>query len=192
MPRLILASTSPYRRALLERLGLPFEAAPPGIEERALRGETPLELAVRLARAKAERLATPGAIVIGADQVAMLDGERLGKPGNAVAALEQLRRCQGREVVFLSAVAVVGPAAGEWREGLDRTTVQFARLPEPLLERYLEREQPYDCAGSFKAEGLGIALVEKIESSDPTGLLGLPMIWLTATLRAAGLEPLAE
>ena len=192
MPTLILASTSPYRRELLARLGLPFSTAAPEVDERPLPGETPLALATRLARSKAERLAREGAVVIGADQVATLDGEPIGKPGHHAAALAQLVRCQGRTVEFLTAVAVIGPAPHVLAEGLDRTRVRFGTRSDADLDRYLQHEHPYDCAGSFKAEGLGITLLERIESTDPTGLLGLPLIWLAGALRAAGLDPLRQ
>jgi septum formation protein len=192
MSQLILASTSPYRRDLLARLGLVFSVAAPQVSEQALPGEPARNIARRLAAAKAQNItARPGALVIGADQVAALDDEPLGKPGGHEAALEQLRRCQGKTVVFYTAVAVVGPDAAPHWATVDETRVRFATLPEPSLDRYLRREQPYDCAGSFKAEGLGIALFERIESVDPTALLGLPLIWLAATLRQAGLDPLA-
>jgi 7-methyl-GTP pyrophosphatase len=190
MTRLILASTSPYRRELLERLRLPFTATAPRVEEQILPGEDPQGIARRLARAKAQSLAGPGTLVIGADQVATLDGEPIGKPGDHQSALRQLARFQGRAVVFFTAVTVLGPEAHEHRETVDRTVVHFANLPPAALDRYLTREQPYDCAGSFKAEGLGIALIDRIESSDPTALLGLPLIWLAAALRNAGLDPL--
>jgi 7-methyl-GTP pyrophosphatase len=192
MSQLILASTSPYRRELLARLGLAFSVAAPGVNEQPLPGEPPRNTARRLAVAKAQNVAArPGALVIGADQVATLDDQPLGKPGGHDAALEQLRRCQGKTVVFYTAVAVVGREAAPHWATVDETRVRFATLPEPALDRYLRREQPYDCAGSFKAEGLGIALFERIESTDPTALLGLPLIWLAATLRQAGLDPLA-
>jgi septum formation protein len=189
-PRLILASTSPYRRALLERLGLPFEALAPAVDETAGPRELPAELAARLAAAKAESVSAGQAIVIGSDQTAALGRTLLGKPGTHEAALEQLRACQGRAVVFHTAVVVVDGATGRRLHTVDRTRVHFARLGEGELARYLRAEQPYDCAGGFKAEGLGIALFERIESSDPTALVGLPLIWLSRTLRTLGLDPL--
>jgi 7-methyl-GTP pyrophosphatase len=190
MRRLILASTSRYRRELLERLGLPFEAAAPGVEEAAVPGEAPSAMALRLALAKAESLGARDALVIGSDQVASLDGEVLRKPGSHAVALEQLRACQGRTVVFSTAAVVLDTATGALARHVDRTEVRFATLPETALDRYLKLEEPYDCAGSFKAEGLGVVLFERIDSKDPTALIGLPLIFVAAALRAAGLDPL--
>jgi septum formation protein len=187
--RLILASTSPYRRELLGRLGLAFDTAKPDIDETPRRDETPAELAARLARAKALAIPANG-VVIGSDQVAALDDQPLGKPGSHAKALEQLQAFQGREVLFHTAVCVV-ENGGNAQEHIDLTRVKFARLPRAALDRYLTLEPAYDCAGGFKAEGLGVALFEAIESSDPTALIGLPLIWLTAALRNAGLDPLA-
>jgi septum formation protein len=190
VPTLILASTSNTRRALLERLGLPFSVCAPVADESPLPGELPSALALRLSLAKARSVRASDALVIGSDQVAALDQTPLGKPGGHGAARAQLLACQGRSVNFFTAVTVLHPASGRHWQGLDRTCVQFARLDSDQIEHYLRREQPYDCAGSFKAEGLGIALFERIESEDPTGVLGLPLIWLSKTLRAAGLDPL--
>ena len=188
--RLVLASTSIYRRDLLARLGLPFSAVAPAVDERPLPGERPLELAARLALLKAQSAAPPDALVIGSDQVASLDGRILGKPGSHVAALEQLVACQGRAVDFHTAAAIVDRSGGRVWQTVNHTEVRFASLGEAALDRYLRADQPYDCAGGFKAEGLGIALFERIESRDPTALIGLPLIWVAATLRAAGLDPL--
>jgi septum formation protein len=190
-PRLILASTSPYRRQLLARLAVSFETRAPNVEERALSGEAPRAMAERLAAAKAASIEDRDAVVIGSDQVASLDGHVLRKPGGHSAALRQLEACQGRSVVFDTAVAVVDNRTQRRWHHVDRTQVRFARLEEAALDRYLRIEQPYDCAGSFKAEGLGVALFDSIESSDPSALIGLPLIWLAATLRAAGVDPLA-
>jgi septum formation protein len=191
MRRLILASTSKYRRELLARLGMPFDAAAPGVDETALAGEAPAELAARLAAAKARSVRAADAVVIGSDQVASLDGVVLRKPGEPATALRQLERAQGTTVLFHTAVTVLDTASGaEWSH-VDLTQVRFARLPTAALERYLEIDEPFDCAGSFKSEGLGVALFERIESTDPTALIGLPLIWLAATLRSAGLDPLA-
>jgi 7-methyl-GTP pyrophosphatase len=191
MPRLILASTSRYRRELLARLGLPFEVRSPGTDETPLSGEPPAALAARLALAKARAIQAADAVVIGADQAASLDDRRLGKPGGHPEALRQLQAAQGKKVLFHTAVAVVDAGTGrEWTH-VDQTGVQFARLTDAELDRYLKLEQPYDCAGSFKSEGLGVVLFERIESSDPTALIGLPLIWLAAALRSAGLDPLA-
>lgn len=187
MPGLILASTSVYRQALLERLGLPFATARPDVDESPRPGEAPQTLAVRLARAKAEAIAaTVGpAWVIGSDQVAELDGRALGKPGTTGNAIAQLRSMSGREVRFLTALCLAGPD-GRRLEALDITTVRFRTLSGDEIARYVERERPLDCAGSFKCEGLGIALFEAIENRDPTALIGLPMIATARLLREAG------
>lgn len=191
MPRLILASTSRYRRELLARLRLPFEAVAPEVDETALPGERPAALAERLALAKANVVAArhPGAVVIGSDQVADLDGEAVGKPGTHERAVEQLRRMSGRSVVFQTAVAVVAPglAAIERAE----VCVRFRVLSDTAIQAYLLADQPYDCAGSAKVESLGIALLDAVESDDPTALIGLPLIRTCTLLRQAGLEPLA-
>ena len=192
MTRLILASTSKYRSGLLCRLGLPFETQAPRVDERIAPGEDPARAAARLARAKAEAVEAPGAIVIGADQVAALGAQILRKPGTHDAALAQLAACRNQTVLFHTAVAVVDVAGGRRWETVDVTEVAFADSTREQLARYLEREQPYDCAGGFKAEGLGIVLFRAIRSSDPTALIGLPLIWLAATLREAGLDPLAK
>lgn len=189
-PKLILASTSRYRRELLARLGLPFETRAPDTDETPLPGEAPDALAARLAQAKARAIWTAGAIVIGADQAASLEGLRLQKPGGHTEAMRQLRAAQGKDVVFHTAVTVIDGSGREWSH-VDRTEVRFRRLTDAELERYLALEQPYDCAGSFKSEGLGVVLFERIASSDPTALIGLPLIWLAATLKAADLSPLA-
>lgn len=190
MKRLILASTSPYRRELLNRLGLPFETAAPGIDEAPQPAETPAALASRLARAKALAIDSPDTIVIGSDQVASLEGQPLGKPGNHANAVAQLELFQGREVQFHTAVCVAAGSARDLQEHVDLTRVRFRELPRSDLDRYLTLEPAYDCAGGFKAEGLGVALFESIESSDPTALIGLPLIWVAAALRNAGLDPL--
>lgn len=191
MQKLILASSSGYRRELLARLGLPFTAIAPGVDETHEPGEHPAALAARLAEAKAMKLVAAGSIVIGSDQAAALDGELLEKPGSHSVALAQLMACQGRTVVFHTAVAVHDSATGQLHEHVDLTLVHFARRSKAQLERYLELEPAYDCAGGFKVEGLGITLFDSIETKDPTALIGLPMIWVAATLRAAGLDPLA-
>jgi septum formation protein len=187
---LLLASTSRYRRELLGRLGLEFDVAKPAADETALDGESPERMAARLADAKARSIAAAGALVIGSDQVASLDGLVLRKPGGPEAALAQLTACQGKTVAFHTAALLLDTASGECWAHVDRTDVRFAKLPRAALARYIEIEQPYDSAGSFKAEGLGIALFESIESRDPTALIGLPLIWLAGALRAAGLDPL--
>jgi len=187
MPSLILASTSSYRRALLDRFGLPFSVARPEVDETPHPGESPRALAVRLAQAKAEavRDANPEAWVIGSDQVAELDGRPLGKPGTSANAIAQLTAMSGREVRFLTAVCLAGPA-GQRHEALDETRVRFRPLTESEIARYVESEQPLDCAGSFKSEGLGISLFESIDNRDPTALIGLPLIATARLLRAAG------
>lgn len=185
---LILASTSPYRRELLARLGLPFEVARPDTDESPFPGESPEALAIRLAHAKAEAIARlqPCAWVIGSDQVAECGGAALGKPGGRDAALAQLRAASGREVHFHTAVCLMRIDGHERFQALDRTTVRFRDLHETELARYIEREQPYDCAGSFKSEGLGISLFEHIRNDDPTALIGLPLIAVCRMLRQAG------
>jgi len=193
MPQLILASTSRYRRELLERLRLSFDVVSPEVDEAALPGEAPAALAQRLALAKARAVAQrhPGAVVIGSDQVADLHGEAIGKPGTHERAVAQLRRMRGQDVVFQTAVAVVCAATGYSESALVPVTVRLRRLTDAEIEHYLRTEQPYDCAGSAKAETLGIALLDAIESNDPTALIGLPLIKTCALLREAGLDPLA-
>ena len=191
---LILASTSRYRKTLLERLRLPFEVVAPDVDEAARAGETPADLASRLAVEKANAVAArfPHAVVIGSDQVAELDGVAIGKPGAHGAAVAQLRRLSGRAVVFHTAVAVTCQASGFQRAGSTPVRVRFRSLGEAEIETYLRAEQPYDCAGSAKAEGLGIALLEAVESDDPTALIGLPLIRTIALLRQAGIDVLAS
>jgi septum formation protein len=192
-PTLVLASTSRYRRELLERLRLPFEVASPGVDEAPLPGEEPAALAQRLALAKAQAVAAarPDAVVIGSDQVADLDGRAIGKPGTHERAVEQLRAMRGRRVVFQTAVAVVRRSTGFARTLLAPVAVRFRDLSDAEIEFYLRAEQPYDCAGSAKCETLGIALLDAIESDDPTALVGLPLIRTSALLREAGIDPLA-
>ena len=192
LPALILGSTSRYRRELLERLHLPFTVQSPEVDESPLRGELPAVLALRLALAKAHAVAAlqPHAVVIGADQVADLDGEPIGKPGTHDRATAQLRRMRGCSVVFQTAVAVVCHATGFEGSALVPATVRFRMLDDAEIERYLRLEEPYDCAGSAKCETLGIALLDAIESDDPTALIGLPLIRTCALLRGAGIDPL--
>lgn len=191
-PRLILASTSPYRKALLERLGLTFTVASPAVEESHFPGEAPEAMALRLAGAKAGAVAAlnPAALVLGSDQVAALDGEPVGKPGSLERARAQLARASGRAVVFHTAVALARPG-GTLSVHVDQTRVRFRTLSAAEIARYVERDRPLDCAGSFRSEGLGIALFEAIECHDPSALIGMPLIWVAAALRAAGLDPLA-
>lgn len=191
--RIVLASTSPYRRELLARLRLAFEVRSPGVDEAAHPGEAPADLALRLALAKAEAVAANDreAVVIGSDQVADLDGCAVGKPGDHGRALAQLQAMRGRTVVFRTAVAVVCAATGFRAASLASVSVRFRDLSDAEIDRYLRAEAPYDCAGSAKAETLGIALLESIESDDPTALIGLPLIRTCALLRRAGIDPLA-
>ena len=187
---IVLASTSRYRRELLQRLRLPFEVQAPAVDESPLAGELPLDLALRLARAKAADVAARRAqdVVIGSDQVAELDGEPIGKPHTHAAALAQLERMQGRTLVFHTALAVI--ADGHAQVDSIPTTVTFRRLSRAALDAYLTSDQPYDCAGAAKIESLGIALMERVESDDPTALIGLPLIRLTSMLQAAGVDVL--
>ncbi|WP_101049221.1 Maf family nucleotide pyrophosphatase [Macromonas nakdongensis] len=186
--RLVLGSTSRYRRELLSRLGLPFEVAAPDVDETPLPGEAPAALAQRLALAKARAVAAqhPDALVIGSDQVADLHGEPLGKPGTHERAVAQLRRMSGQTVLFQTALAVVCADSGFAQTDLAVVRVVFRDLDDAAIERYLRAEQPYDCAGSAKSEGLGIALLERIDNDDPTALIGLPLIRTARLLRAAG------
>ena len=192
-PLLILASTSRYRRELLERLHLPFEVVAPEVDETALPGEAPAPLAERLALAKARAVATgyPGAVVIGSDQVCDLNGQVLGKPGDHANATRQLRLLSGHTAVFHTAVAVVQAGTGFEEATRVSVRVRFRRLTDPDIDRYLHLDQPYDCAGSAKCETLGITLLESIESDDPTALIGLPLIHTARLLRMAGIDPLA-
>lgn len=193
-PPLILASSSRYRQELLGRLRLPFLAIAPDIDETAFADESPLETSLRLARAKAETIARhhPGCLIIGSDQVATVDGEHIGKPGTHERALQQLQRMRGRTVHFHTALCLWDSRAQSTNSAQQQqltavaTAVQFRNLPDAELDAYLYAEQPYDCAGSAKNEGLGIILLEKIESGDPTALTGLPLIALCGMLRAAG------
>ncbi|MFM8345943.1 MAG: Maf family protein [Betaproteobacteria bacterium] len=189
-PALILASTSRYRRELLERLQIPFAIEAPGVDETPLPGEAPAALAQRLALQKAQAVAQrhPTAVVIGSDQVADLNGLAIGKPHTHERAVQQLRAMSGHSVVFQTAVAVVCQSTGVAEVRLSPVVVRFRELSEPEIETYLRREQPYDCAGSAKNEGLGITLIESIASEDPTALTGLPLIALTGMLRRAGVE----
>jgi septum formation protein len=184
----ILGSTSIYRRELLQRLRIPFTVESPHLDETPMPSEAPAALASRLALAKARAVAQlhPGSIVIGSDQVADLDGTPLGKPGNHERAVHQLRAMRGKTVIFQTAVAVVCLHTGFCQEALAPVRVRFRELSDTEIENYLLAEQPYDCAGSAKSEGLGIALLDAIESDDPTALIGLPLIRTSGLLRAAG------
>ncbi|MDR3454813.1 MAG: Maf family nucleotide pyrophosphatase [Rhodoferax sp.] len=187
---LVLGSTSPYRRELLQRLRIPFEVAAPQVNETPRPGEAPADLACRLALAKAHAVARqfPGAVVIGSDQVADLAGEPLGKPGTHTRATLQLRRMRGQTVIFQTAVAVVCAETGFAQTELAPVKVKFRDLSDAEIEAYLQAEQPYDCAGSAKSEGLGIALLDAIDNDDPTALVGLPLIRTCRMIRAAGVK----
>ena len=189
-PALILGSTSRYRHELLSRLRTPFTVAAPDVDEMPQTGETPEALARRLALAKARAVAAqhPHAVVIGSDQVADLNGEPLGKPGNHARAVQQLQRMRGQTVVFQTAVSVVCQANGFEQTELAQIKVRFRDLSDAEIEAYLRAEEPYDCAGSAKSEGLGIALLDAIDNDDPTALIGLPMIRTARLLRAAGID----
>jgi septum formation protein len=191
--RLVLASTSRYRRELLARLRLPFSVEAPGVDEQPHDGEAPAQTALRLALAKAHAVAARdrNAVVIGSDQVAELDGRGIGKPGDHARATAQLRTMRGRTVVFQTAVAVVCGANGFAEASLVPVAVRFRALGDDEIERYLRAETPYDCAGSAKIETLGIALVESVGADDPTALIGLPLIATCDLLRRAGVDPLA-
>lgn len=189
---LILASTSVYRRQLLERLHLPFSVVASEVNETPLPGETPPDIACRLALTKAQSVAKthPDAVVIGSDQVADLDGLALGKPGNHARAVTQLQAMRGKTVVFQTAVAVVCQATGFAQTELAQVKVRFCTLTDAQIETYLLTETPYDCAGSAKSEGLGIALLERIDNDDPTALIGLPLIRTCRLIEAAGIQVL--
>ena len=192
--QLILGSTSRYRRELLERLNIPFQVASPNVDETPLPQEEPSMLAERLALAKAKAVAVqfPQAVVIGSDQVADLNGQSLGKPGTHENAVVQLRMMRGQTVVFQTAVAVVCSETGFEQSSLAAVRVKFRDLTDDEIENYLYIEQPYDCAGSAKSEGLGIALLASIDSDDPTALIGLPLIRTCQMLRAAGIKLLSN
>ena len=192
--RLILGSTSSYRHELLSRLNIPFEVVAPDVDETALAGEAPHALAERLALAKANSVAAryPEAVVIGSDQVADLNGQSLGKPGTHEKAVAQLRQMRNKTVIFQTAVAVVCLQSGFEQLGLAQVRVKFRDLTDEEIENYLQIEKPYDCAGSAKSEGLGIALLESIDSDDPTALIGLPLIRTCQMIRAAGIKLLAS
>ena len=193
MPALVLASSSAYRRELLTRLGLPFEWAAPDVDETRQAGEPPAALVRRLALAKARALAArfPRALVLGSDQVAVIDGQVLGKPGTAERAVAQLGAAAGRTVDFLTSVCLLDTASGDYRLEVVPCAVRFRRLSRTQIEAYVAREQPLDCAGSFKSEGLGIALFEALQTPDPTALVGLPLTSVTRLLAAAGLDVLS-
>jgi septum formation protein len=189
-PRIVLASTSPYRRALLERLRLPFEMRAPTVDEAALPGEKPPETALRLAQAKARDVAPffSQALVIGSDQVAALHGVGVGKPGSHENAVAQLKAMRARSVIFHTGLAVLNTGSGIMQSAEVPTTVHFRSYGDEEIERYLQAEEPYDCTGSAKIEGLGIVLLERVTGDDPTALIGLPLIELAAMLRKEGVS----
>jgi septum formation protein len=192
--RLVLASASPYRRQLLERLGLPFITVAPEVDESPLRQERPAETAVRLAEAKARAVGSNlrDALVIGSDQIAEFDGAPLAKPRDPADALAQLRAMRGRTVVFHTAIALLNTRSGRCQTALVDVVSTFRSLDDAALEAYLDRDRPFDCAGSVRAEALGIALLTRIASDDPTALIGLPLIRLTDMLAAEGVSPLIK
>lgn len=194
MPALVLASTSRYRAGLLERLRIPFSTEAPGIDEQPQGGEAPDALATRLARDKAAAVARrhPNAWVLGSDQVAVRDGALLGKPLDAPRCEALLLASSGRQVRFLTAACLMRQVDGRLLQHLDETTVHFRQLDPERVRHYVSRERPLDCAGGFKSEGLGIALFDRIDSQDPTALVGLPLIWVAQALREVGLDPLGE
>lgn len=190
MRQLILASTSDSRRQLLERLGLKFDITDPGVDETARGGETPQQLACRLAESKARAVtnAYPHALIIGSDQVAIADGEIVGKPGNREGALKQLKRLSGRSVIFHTAVCLLDSTSGRAQLDVVLYSAVLRKLDESQITNYLLREPAYQCAGSFKSEGLGIALFERLSGEDPTALVGLPLISLTRMLEKEGVQ----
>lgn len=188
--RLVLGSTSAYRRTLLERLGVPFTVAAPNVDETPLPSEAPIDLVHRLARAKAEAVAQKQAkaFVIGSDQLAVCGREVLGKPGSGERAIAQLRQLSGQRVTFYTAVHVVNSDSGSNEGHLDATTVHFRSLTDEEIKNYVARDKPYQCAGGFRIESLGVALFTRVESQDPTALVGLPLIWLAGSLRRHGFK----
>ncbi|ODT67252.1 MAG: septum formation protein Maf [Nitrosomonadales bacterium SCN 54-20] len=188
--QLILGSSSIYRRDLLQRLQIPFDISNPDIDETPLPGESPDATAVRLAAAKTRAVAAthPGALIIGADQVAVFEGIQLGKPLNRHNAIRQLQLVRGKEVLFYTALCLFNSDQGNMQARLVPSRVKFRLLSDPQIENYLDKEQPYHCAGSAKLEGLGIALIEHMESEDPTALIGLPLIALVEMLTLEGVE----
>ena len=192
MPQLVLASTSPYRKALLKRLGLSFHTASPEVDESPLANEAPQQLVTRLAEAKARAVATQysNALIIGSDQVAVLDGNILGKPGTHAKAVQQLQNSSGRQVTFLTGLCLLNTSNNHCHVKSVPFSVIFRTLTETQIEQYLQREKPYDCAGSFKSEGLGISLFKRMEGDDPNALIGLPLIELINLLAQEGIDVL--
>ena len=191
---LVLASTSPFRRELLARLGLPFESDSPEVDESPRPDEPPQVLVLRLAEAKARAVASrhPEALIVGSDQVACIDEEILGKPGSRDRAIDQLTRASGRCVLFQTGLCLLDAQSGRAQTLVEPFRVHFRRLSRARIEAYVDRERPFQCAGSFKSEGLGIALFERLDGDDPTALIGLPLIRLVTLLESAGLDPLSD
>jgi len=189
-PRIVLGSTSPYRKQLLERLGLDFVTASPDVDESPRLDESPETLVVRLAESKARAVAEdfPESLVIGSDQVACIEGKILGKPGSKSAAIAQLTKASGKKVTFLTGLCLLNTATGRTQALCEPFHVHFRSLDSGQIERYLEKEKPHDCAGSFKSEGLGIALFDRLEGDDPNALVGLPLIRLIGLLAKEGIE----
>lgn len=190
MPQLVLASTSPFRRELLDKLAVPYDVSAPDIDESPQPGETPSELVQRLACAKARKVAAehPRALIIGSDQVAVLDGQSVGKPGDHPQAVKQLQQASGKTVTFLTGLCLYNSETGRHQAEVVPFKVVFRELSRDQIEQYLLAEQPYNCAGSFKSEGLGIALFERLEGDDPNTLIGLPLIRLIRMLENEGLR----
>jgi septum formation protein len=188
--RLVLGSTSAYRRQLLDRLGIPFTVAASNVDEEALPGESPVDLVNRLARAKAESVARrhTQSLIVGSDQLAVCGKDVLGKPGSGERAIAQLKSLSGQRVTFHTAVHVINSETNANEGHVDLTTVQFRQLSDDEIKRYVARDKPYDCAGGFKVEALGVALFTRVESQDPTALIGLPLIWLAGALRRHGFD----
>ena len=187
--KLVLASTSPFRKQLLQRLGIDFDSDKPDIDESPLQDEDIIDMVVRLAEAKARAIAErhPDSLIIGSDQSAVLDGEKLSKPGNYDNAFRQLSRASGKKIVFQTGLCLLNTASGSVQSACVPYSVVFRKLSDEMIDDYLRREQPYNCAGSFKSEGFGISLFEKLEGDDPNSLIGLPLIRLIAMLDKEGI-----
>jgi len=194
MKQLVLASTSPYRRELLNRLGLPFVTTSPDVDETAVSEESPEQLVKRLAETKSRAVAGShqNALIIGSDQVAVLDNKILGKPGNHETAIQQLSNASGKKVLFLTGLCLLNTATDKSQSSVDTFSVEFKELSASQIENYLQREKPYDCAGSFKSEGLGISLFKRMEGDDPNTLIGLPLITLINMLSTEGVDVLSD
>lgn len=192
-PHILLASSSPYRRKLMEKLGLKFDWAAPEIDETPLPNEPPSQLVGRLAEQKARKLANthPNHLIIGSDQVACIGNLILGKPNSHTNAVTQLKNCRQQEVTFMTGLCLLNPTTNNIQISIESYKVKFRQLTETQIENYLQREQPYDCAGSFKSEGLGICLFERFQGDDPNTLIGLPLIALTRMLISEGIDPLS-